>query len=123
MAAKKKILIAEDEKPMAKALALKLSKAGYAVENAYDGEEALVYLKNGKFDLVLLDLMMPKVDGFGVLEEKQKRGDKTPVIVSTNLSQTEDQDKCKKLGAVDYFVKSNTPITEVIVHVEKALKK
>ena len=69
---KKRILIAEDEKSMARALELKLNSAGYDTKVAYDGNQALDVLKTEKYDLVLLDLMMPAVDGFGVLEEMKK---------------------------------------------------
>ena len=65
--------------------------------------------------------MMPKLDGFGVLESLQSAGNKMLVIVSTNLSQESDIEKAKKYGAVDYFVKSDTPITEVVEKVRKLL--
>ncbi len=66
----KKILIGEDEKPMAKALELKLKSAGFDVKVAYNGEEILNLLKSEKFDLLFLDLVMPKIDGFGVFQAK-----------------------------------------------------
>ena len=69
----KKILVAEDEKPLARALQLKLSKSGFEVRNAFDGAEALEAVTKDKFDLVLLDLVMPKTDGFKFLEELQKQ--------------------------------------------------
>jgi len=65
--------------------------------------------------------MMPKIDGFGVMAELKKRGIKTPVIVSSNLSQGEDVAKLKNAGAVDYYVKSNVPIAEVVERVKKVL--
>lgn len=117
----KKILIAEDEKPMAHALELKLSKAGFDTHVVFDGEEAMAALEKEKFDLVLLDIMMPKKDGFMVLGEMRKRGIDVPVIISTNLSQGEDIKKAKELGADDYFVKSDTPIIKVVEHVERVL--
>ena len=119
----KKILIAEDEKPMAKALKTKFESKGYEVTNAFDGEEALSCLSKSKYDLLLLDLMMPKKDGFAVMEELKTKKNKTPIIVSTNLSQPQDEERAKKLGAKDYFVKSDTPITEVVSIVEKILGK
>jgi DNA-binding response OmpR family regulator len=122
MAAKKHILVVEDEKSMARALELKLTSSGYDVTVAYDGSEALDALQKGTFDIALLDLIMPKVDGFEVLRQMKERGDKTPVIVSTNLSQSEDEKRAKELGAKDYFVKSDTPITEVIAYIKKVLK-
>ncbi len=116
-----RILVAEDEPAIAKALELKLTHAGYKVELAADGEEALEKLADGKFNLLLLDLIMPKKDGFGVLEAIQSGKRKVPVIVLTNLGQEEDLERAKKLGATDYFVKADTPIAEVVNHVEDKL--
>ncbi|HOX60779.1 MAG TPA: response regulator [Candidatus Magasanikbacteria bacterium] len=117
----KRILIAEDEKPMARALELKLTGAGFEVAVANDGEEAIATEKKFKPDLILLDLMMPKKDGFEVLADLKAEGSKTPVIVSSNLSQEDDFKRAKDLGAVDYFVKSDTPINQVVLNVKKAL--
>jgi len=120
---KAKILIAEDEKPMAKALELKLSHAGYEIVIALNGQEALDQMAASKFDLVLLDLMMPMLDGFSVLNQLKEKGDTTPIVVLTNLNQQEDIQKAKDLGAIDFFIKSDTPLAEVIGHVENALKR
>jgi len=117
----KKILIAEDEKPMAHALELKLNNSGFEAKAVFDGEEAMVELEQNKYDLVLLDLMMPKLDGFGVLEKMKEKKMKVPTIVATNLSQESDIARAKDLGAVDYFVKSDTPIMEVIEHIKKII--
>ena len=116
-----KILVAEDEKPMAKALELKLTSVGFEVEVAFDGEEAIKKIKDNKYDLILLDLVMPKVDGFEVLKEIQKLKLATPVIVSSNLSQEEDRKKAKDLGAKDYFVKSDTTLNELVEKVKQNL--
>jgi len=121
MPAKKKVVVAEDEKPMARALQLKLEKKGYEVFLAYNGKQALEQVKKHKPHVMLLDLVMPELDGFGVLEELKKRKDKTPVIVSTNLSQQQDEQRVRELGAKDYFVKSNTSLVDVIKHIEKIL--
>ncbi len=120
--ADKSILIAEDEAPLSHALELKLTHAGYKVTVAHDGAEAIEYLKKTKFDAVLLDIIMPNVDGFGVLEFMQKEGIKTPAAVSSNLGQEVDMERAKKLGAVDYLIKSNTPIAEIVKRVEHLLK-
>jgi DNA-binding response OmpR family regulator len=117
----KKILIVEDEKLIIKPLELKLKLSGFATGVAYDGEEALELLKNEKFDLVLLDLMMPKVDGFAVLTELKKRGDKTPVIVASNLNQMDDISRALELGVNSYYVKSNTSLGEIVENIKKAL--
>lgn len=117
-----RILVAEDEPAIAKALELKLTHAGYQVTLAADGEAALAQIKDGKFDMLLLDLIMPKTDGFGVLEALQGKKSKLKVIVLTNLGQEEDLARAKKLGATDYFVKADTPIADVVAHVEGKLK-
>ena len=117
----KKILIAEDERPMAKALQLKLTKEGFEAVNAYDGDEALELLSKGEFDLMLLDIMMPNTDGFGVLEALKKKGVKLPIIVTSNLSQEEDIAKAKSLGASDFLVKSDVPINKIVERVNKLL--
>jgi DNA-binding response OmpR family regulator len=117
----KKILIVEDEKPMAHALELKLNNSGFQAKAVFNGEEALKILEAEQFSLMLLDLVMPQVDGFQVLEELKKRNNTTPIIVSTNLSQEEDQKRATDLGAKDFFVKSDTPISQVIEHIKKVL--
>ncbi len=119
-----KILIVEDEKPIARALELKLNKEGLETRIVLDGAEAIDSLIKEKFDIVLLDLVMPKVDGFKVLEEINKRNIKTKVLVLSNLSQKEDLIKAKEeLGAYDYFVKSDTSISDIVKYIKKALKK
>jgi len=122
MAKGKKILIVDDEKSMAKALELKLNKIGFQTTAVFNGEEAIELLKKEKFDLILSDLVMPRIDGFGLLEILKNKKDKTPVIVSSNLGQEEDLQRAKKLGAKGYFIKSDTPISEVVNQVNKILK-
>jgi DNA-binding response OmpR family regulator len=106
MALVKKILIAEDELPLSKALQLKLSKQGYNVVPAYDGQEAFDKLSKEKFDLLLLDLVMPKKDGFELLKDLQANKIKVPVIVTSNLGQEEDVNKTKQYGVKGYLVKA-----------------
>lgn len=118
----KRILIAEDEKPISKAMELKLVHSGFEARTVFDGEEALEALAKENFDLVVLDLIMPKRDGFSTLEEMKKRGIKVPVVISSNLSQEEDLQKAKDLGAIDFFIKSNTPINEIVESIKKYLK-
>ena len=113
----KRILIVEDEKPMARSLELKLNNSGFETVIASDGEAALENLKKQKFDLVLLDLMIPKIDGFGVIKAMKENGDKTPVIVASNLGQEDDAQKAKTLGAKWYFVKSDTPINKIVDYI------
>ena len=120
---KYKILVAEDEKSLGKALSLKLTHVGFDVTVVYDGEETLKAMGKEPYSLILLDLVMPKKDGFEVLEELQKQKNKTPVIVLSNLGQEEDLTKAKELGAKDYFIKSNTSLHEIIEHISDFLKK
>jgi DNA-binding response OmpR family regulator len=118
----KKILIAEDERSIAKALQIKLSLSGFEVEVVANGEEALKLIKDNNFDLLLLDIMMPKMDGFSVMEAMKKLKNKTPVIILSNLSQEDDAERARALGAVDFFIKSNTPLADIVDKVKKFLK-
>jgi DNA-binding response OmpR family regulator len=115
----KKILIVEDEKPLAKALNLKLTKTGVVVTNVYDGEEALAALEKNTFDYILLDLMIPKVDGFQILQELQKRKNATPVVVLSNLGQKEDVKRAQSFGAKSYFIKANTSLVKIVEFIKK----
>ena len=117
----KKILIVEDERMIAKMLVMKLQSAGFEVANAYDGGEALAIMEKEKFNLVLLDLMMPRVDGFDVLAELKKRGDMTPVIVATNLNQESDISRVLELGVSNYYVKSDTSLDEIVENIKSVL--
>ena len=100
-----RILIVEDEKPLAEALEeiLKLSK--YSVDVVYDGEEALQYLKEGNYDGVVLDIMMPKIDGIHVLKIMRSNNDRTPVIMLTAKSEVDDKVLGLDTGADDYLTK------------------
>ncbi|MEI7604094.1 MAG: response regulator [bacterium] len=117
-----KILIVEDEKPIAKALELKLTHSGLDAKAAFNGEEAIKLLEQEKFDLVLLDLIMPNMDGFAVLQNLKDKNIKVRVIVTSNLSQEEDVKKAKELGAIDYFVKSDTSLSKIVDYIQTALK-
>lgn len=119
----KRILIAEDEKAYSRALVLKLTNAGFYAECCANGEEAIEALKKGNFDLLLCDLVMPKMNGFQILEELSKLGLKIPVIGLSNLSQSDDEKKMRAAGAVDFILKSNTPIFEVVEKIKAFLNK
>lgn len=119
---KKKILIIEDEKPLAHALELKLSHEGFDIVATSSGAEALTLLSDGAFDLVLTDLIIPGVDGFKVLETIQEKKMKIPVIVMTNLNQEEDRKRASDLGASEFFVKSNSPISLIVETVKKTIQ-
>ncbi len=117
--APKKILILEDEKPLARALELKLTHEGFEVKNISNGEEVVSLVEKENFALIICDLMMPKVDGFQVLQMLKDKSIKTPVIILTNLSQVEDEKRVRELGAVDFFVKSNTPLSKIVEYVKQ----
>ena len=116
------ILIVEDEKPLSHALKLKLSHEGYEVTVAGDGEEGVELALKQKFDLILIDIIMPKMDGFMLLNKLREAGSETTIIVLSNLGQKEDIEKAKQLGAVDYMVKSNTPISRIVPAVNAFLQ-
>lgn len=119
---KKKILIIEDEKPLAHALLLKLSHEGFVVTTTESGKSGLEYLANEHFDLVLTDLILPGVDGFKVLETMKEQGLSVPVIVITNLNQEEDKKRAFDLGATGLFVKSNSPISLIVEGVKDRIQ-
>jgi DNA-binding response OmpR family regulator len=121
--AKKRILVVEDERPLVKALQLKLTTAGFEVQVAYDGQEAIGILANETFDLILLDLIMPRMDGFGVLEWLTKEGKHPNVIVLTNLGQAEDIAKVRALGVSDYIVKVNLSLGELVERIAAELTR
>jgi DNA-binding response OmpR family regulator len=113
-----KILIAEDEKPLAHALELKLTSAGHTVAVVSDGVAADEILKENQFDLILLDLIMPRADGFSVLENMKKRSDRTPVMIMSNLSQEEDKNKVSSYGIELFFIKSDISLSEIVEQIE-----
>lgn len=120
----KKILVVEDDFFLIKVFQTKLIEEGYDVEIASDGMLAFDVLERFTPDLILLDLVMPKKDGFEVLEDlrKMKKFKKTPVIVLTNLGQESDIERVKQFGVLDYLVKSDIPINDVVKRVEKVFK-
>ena len=118
----KKVLIIEDEKTLARALELKLIKAGFNVRVVFNGEDGLVMLQQETFSLILLDLIMPKMDGFMVLAELRNLSIDTPVIVLTNLSQESDIKRTEDFGAKGFYIKSNTPISTITDRAIELLK-
>ena len=119
----KTILFIEDESALQKTFGDVLEQEGYKMVSAMDGEEGLRLVKLEKPDLILLDLILPKVHGFEVL--KQLKDDKEtkdiPIIVLTNLEGTGDVEKALELGATTYLVKANYSLEEVLQKIKKAL--
>lgn len=122
MKALKKILIIEDEKTLARALGFKLTHSGFEVKIVFNGEEGIAMLKKESFSLILLDLIMPQMDGFAVLTVLREQNIKTPVMVLSNLSQESDMKRTKEFGAKGFFIKSNTPIATIVEEAVKLLK-
>lgn len=115
----KRVLIAEDEKPLARALMLKLQKEGIEVDLAHDGDVVKEKMATNKYGVILMDLMMPKHDGFKFIESMKAHHDPTPVIVMSNLSQDTDRNRAAIAGAMHYFVKSDVPLSEIVAYVKK----
>lgn len=119
----KTIVIVEDEMGMRDSLREVLESNGHAVVTAEDGEKALEVISNQKVDLVLLDIILPRKDGFEVLKEL-KENEKTksiPVVLTTNLSDPKDIQKALDLGATTYLVKSNYSLADIVAKVDEVL--
>ncbi len=100
-----KLLLAEDERSLSKALTVILEKSNYLVDAVYDGAEALEYLRTDRYDGVILDIMMPKADGITVLKTLRARGDRTPVLLLTAKAEVDDKVLGLDSGANDYLTK------------------
>lgn len=118
----KRILIIEDEKTLARALQLKLQRGGFEVQIVFNGEDGLKLLQAESFDLILLDLIMPKMDGFMVLSNLKKKKIKTPVLILSNLSQENDIKRTRSFGVKEFFIKSNTRLSSILSRVINILK-
>lgn len=112
----KKIFIIEDEQSLREILTMRLKEAGFEIEVAVDGAEALEKLKTIKPDLILLDIILPKINGFEVLEKiKEDLTTKDiPVIVLSNLGQDTDIKRALDMGAADYFIKAQHSLLEIV---------
>ncbi|MFC1678409.1 response regulator transcription factor [Patescibacteria group bacterium] len=119
------ILLAEDDKYISAAYKSGLERVGYKVLHAVNGIEALRFARQEIPDIVLLDIIMPTMDGFEVLEEfkADKMLKSIPVIVLSNLGQDADIIKAKAMGAIDYLVKSNYSMVEVLKKIDNHLGK
>lgn len=120
----KKILIIEDEDTLQRALLEFLEAEGFEAISAADGETGLEMVRTEKPDLVLLDIIIPKKDGYKVLAEikKDPKTKKIPVILLTNLESPEDVQRAFELGATTYLVKSNYKLEDVVNRIKEMLK-
>lgn len=100
-----RILLAEDERSLSRAVAALLERNHYAVDAVYDGREALDYLAGGNYDALILDIMMPKMDGMEVLRCLRQEGNSIPVLMLTAKGEVEDKVRGLDSGANDYLTK------------------
>jgi len=120
----KKILFIEDEPTLQKTVGEVLSQEGFEVLEALDGESGIAMAKRERPDLVLLDLILPKKNGFEVLEELKKDPETAniKIIVLTNLEGSEEVERALELGATNYLVKANYELEEIVAKVKELLK-
>ncbi|MDE2001433.1 MAG: response regulator [Patescibacteria group bacterium] len=120
-----KILLVEDDQILAKLYQTKFQREGMEIQLAYDGEEGFEKMKSYHPDVVILDLIMPKVDGFSFLAKVQAdaelAGRKTPILVLSNLGQESDIKKAMDMGAKDFFIKADVSLSQMVEKVRKYL--
>ncbi len=121
----KNILVIEDDPLLRSLCSKKLSLEGFEVDSAIDSQQGLEKIEKGKFDLILLDLVLPGMSGFDVLKITKASPDKkiaqTPIIILSNLGQESDIQKGKELGAADYLIKATTTTDEIVDKIKKVL--
>lgn len=119
----KKILLIEDEAALQKTLGQALRNIGYDVKSALDGEIGLRLAKEEKPDLIMLDLMLPKMHGLDVLKNMrdQEETKEIPVVILTNLENVAEVERAIELGATTYLIKSNYNLDEVVTKIKKVL--
>jgi DNA-binding response OmpR family regulator len=122
---KTRILVVEDDKFLRELLIRKLETAGFEVSSAFDGQEALKKIKEGLPQLILLDLVLPGVDGFEILRQIKEdvKTKEIPVIILSNLGQKEELERGIGLGAEDYLIKAHFTPDEIIEKVKRTLRK
>ena len=119
----KKILVVEDDKFLRELIIQKLLSEGYSTAEAVDGEEGIKKIAEEKPDLVLLDIILPGIDGFEVLKQAKANEDikDIPIIILSNLGQQDDTDKGIELGAKDYLIKAEFTPGEIIEKIKAVL--
>jgi len=120
-----KVFVIEDEKVLLKVIKERLEKESFGVGFAHDGDTSLSEVRKFNPDLILLDLLLPKVSGLEVLASLKKDNNlkKIPVIILSNLSDSQNIKKALNMGAVDYMIKTEHPINEVVEKVSKYILK
>lgn len=122
----KTVLIIEDEEILSRVLRDKFEDEGWEVDTAFDGEDAMKQLTKKKYGVLLLDLLMPNMDGFEVIEKVRSGGwinKNSPIIVMSNLGDDDSIQKAISLGANEYFVKNQHPIQKILERAEDLIKK
>lgn len=119
------VLIVEDDEILLRALYILFHKDEYTIATATDGETAVKMAQRLKPDIILLDILLPKMDGFGVLKnlKSNPKLKDIPVIILSNLDDSGDIDRAKSLGAKDYFVKSNTNLELLAQKIKELVSK
>ncbi|MDO8424536.1 MAG: response regulator [bacterium] len=124
----KNILLVEDDPFLIDIYSTKLKESGFEVEVASDGEKALVRAADKKFDLVILDIVLPQMDGWEILERLKEQNAKlkipseTKIIILSNLGQKSEVEKGLKLGATKYLIKAHYTPSEVVEEIKKVIK-
>lgn len=118
----KKVLIAEDDIQLHHIYKIKMKAAGFDIRIVKNGEEVMAILSEFKPDVIVLDLLMPKKDGYQTLEEikKDPKFKNIPILVTSNLSRPFEIDRVQQMGATDYIVKSNISLEELIARINAA---
>ncbi len=119
---KKNILIVEDESSLSSILKKALLGEGFDVDIAGDGQIAVSKLESSKYDLILLDMYLPKVEGLQFLKEKKKMGNITPTFVFSNINEGDEMKEARELGAERYLIKADTSIDELLTIIKERLK-
>ena len=121
---KKKVLLVEDDKTISLMYKIKIETGGFEVLTADNGADGLSLAKKQKPDIIMLDVILPQLDGFSVLEELKKDAStkNIPVVMLTNLGTEEDKEKGEKLGATDYLVKASLTPAQVEEKIKQYLK-
>lgn len=120
---KKKILLVEDDDTLSESYIQRFQAEGFEIKRVQNGEDALTAALSFKPDLIILDIMMPKVDGFNVLDILKNTNDtlNARIVVLSALSQQEDIEKAKSMGADDYIVKSQVVLADIVEIIKKHL--
>jgi len=120
-----KVVLAEDDKLISASLVQGFQEAGFETFPAYDGEEAIAKVRENKPDVVVLDIMMPKVDGIGVAWELKADAalSHTPILMLTNMSDSDTVSKIMEAGVTDYLLKSDQSIDQVVQKVKEVLAR